>query len=254
MNSKKICFAFSQILLIMQNISDGYVISTSNQNYYNVDSFTSSKNKSVLQKKKKEWTHRSMEYYFKLMRDYPSQVHCNEEENNDEAILQRQVDEQIAKRLYFARRKIKSGVLHHAERIYRKLIDDIMFDPELKERCDHSTLAVSTLLLALLLQRMGDIKGTRSTFLNFFRTVEADGEKYLDCCCSAKVLQAFALFEMKQGHQKKSLELITKAVKIDNSLASILKWKQFRDAYSAHSSSVRFSHIRNQLGNIAFSP
>jgi hypothetical protein len=51
-----------------------------------------------------------------------------------------------------------------------------------------------------------------------------------ECACSAKVLQAYALFEMKRGHSLKSLDLATKAIKLDKSLASILKWKQFRDA------------------------
>ena len=50
------------------------------------------------------------------------------------------------------------------------------------------------------------------------------------CTCSAKVLQAFALFEMKNGHSAKSLEIIQRAVKMDESLRPVLAWKQFRDA------------------------
>ena len=51
-----------------------------------------------------------------------------------------------------------------------------------------------------------------------------------ECVCSAKVLQAFALFEMKQGNSLKSLQLVQKAVQLDPTLRPVLKWKQFRDA------------------------
>jgi hypothetical protein len=74
---------------------------------------------------------------------------------------------------------------------------------------------------------MGDIKGTRSVFLRFFRIVGEDEVR--ECRCSAKVLQAFALFEMKQGHGLKSYFLALKAVALDESLAPVLRWKQFRD-------------------------
>ena len=54
----------------------------------------------------------------------------------------------------------------------------------------------------------------------------------MKCKCSAKVLQAFALFEMKCGHAQKSLFLVVKAVAMDETLAPVLKWKQFRDVES----------------------
>lgn len=82
----------------------------------------------------------------------------------------------------------------------------------------------------LLLQKMGDVKGARSTFLKFFRVVFVKGEGCFeenDGKSSAKVLQAYALFEMKRGNAKKSRELVAKAVSIDASLAPVLKWKQF---------------------------
>lgn len=128
-------------------------------------------------------------------------------------------------------RKIKSSTLDHAEYIYRSIIYELM--NEAKEDgggCDHAKLAVSTLLLALLQQRTGDIKGTRSTFLNFFRiaVVEIENEDK-ECACSAKVLQAYALFEMKRGNGRKSLEIVEKAVRLDKELRPVLEWKQFRD-------------------------
>ena len=80
------------------------------------------------------------------------------------------------------------------------------------------------------MQRVGDTKGTRAVFLNFFRRVAMDeDDDEIECSCSAKVLQAYALFEMKNGHERKSLEIIKKAVQMDNELSPVLGWKQFRD-------------------------
>jgi hypothetical protein len=137
----------------------------------------------------------------------------------------------LAKKHYFALRKIKDGQHRHAELIYRRIIDEIMNEEE-DGHCDHAKLAVTTLLLALHCQRMGDLKQTRSVFLNFLRVVKADssGDEVLECACSAKVLGAYALFEMKQGHVKKSLEIAQMAVQFDQALKPVLNWKQFRDA------------------------
>jgi len=55
-------------------------------------------------------------------------------------------------------------------------------------------------------------------------------EEGTECHCSAKVMQAYALFEMQQGHSRKSYEIIQKALQFDRSLAPVLQWKQFRDA------------------------
>jgi hypothetical protein len=70
---------------------------------------------------------------------------------------------------YFALRKIKDGKPQHAEQIYRRIIDELLHEEE--DGCDHAKLAVTTLLLALLLQRTGDSKNTRSVSLHFFRIV-----------------------------------------------------------------------------------
>jgi hypothetical protein len=161
----------------------------------------------------------------------------------------------LAKKHYFALRKIKDGKPTHAESIYRRIIADMIQsindhnDKEDEEKgCDHAQLAVTTLLLALHLQRTGaPPQRTRSVFVNFVRvavvgttgtgtgttttTTHADHEEeHPECACSAKVLQAFALFEMKQGNQLKSLQLVQKAIQLDQTLQPILKWKQFRDA------------------------
>ena len=72
--------------------------------------------------------------------------------NNDEPEYQEQFAI-LAKKHYFALRKIKSGNLHHAEYIYRKIIDELSHEED--GHCDHAKLAVTTLLLALLLQTNG---------------------------------------------------------------------------------------------------
>lgn len=171
---------------------------------------------------RRDWIDKSLDYYSKVMREERrrslGQVKDYEEYNKDFL--------QLAKKHYFALRKIKDGKPQHAEHIYRKIIDELVHEED--GGCDHAKLAVTTLLLALLLQRTGDSKNTRSVFLNFFRTVVAAADDH-ECACSAKVLQAFALFEMKQGNELKSLEIVLKAVKLDPTLQPVLNWKQFRD-------------------------
>ena len=180
-----------------------------------------------IEQQRQDWIDRSVKYYSKIMsqekrknlgqiKDPTSQVY------RDEFYL-------LANRHYFALRKIKSGKFKHAELIYRKIIHDIM--NEEGEECDHAKLAVTTLLLALHLQRMGDLKKTRAVFLQFFRIVVIENAgNDEECACSAKVLGAYALFEMKQGLKLKSLEIAKKAIQFDPELEPVLQWKQFRDA------------------------
>ena len=170
-----------------------------------------------------EWNRKSKDYYSKIMREQRrknmGQVTCIE---TDEDFV-------LAQKHYFALRKIKEGKNRHAEIIYRRIINEIMSE-EQRGDCDHAKLAVTTLLLALHCQRMGDLKKTRSVFLNFFRVVIVENEESLtECACSAKVLGAYALFEMKQGNKIKSLEIAEKAVQLDDELGPVLSWKQFRD-------------------------
>ena len=111
------------------------------------------------------------------------------------------------------------------------------------------------LLLTLLLQRKPNhVKETRAVFVEFFRIVTQDSNQdpasrhhhhhhhrrrdrdgsssasFKECTCSAKVLQAFALFEMKQGRVKKAYSLAKMAVEMDPELEPLLRWKQFRVA------------------------
>ncbi|CAJ1967117.1 unnamed protein product [Cylindrotheca closterium] len=139
------------------------------------------------------------------------------------------LDKTTAIKHYFALTKIRDGEHNQAEAIYRRIISEIMNEDE-DGHCDHSKLAVTTLLLALHCQRMGDIKKARSVFLNFFREAIVGNEGHIDeCACSAKVLGAFSLFEFKQGNKKKAYEIAQKAVELDRELMPLLKWKQFEE-------------------------
>lgn len=171
---------------------------------------------------RKEWIDQSILYYSKVMREERRRA-LGQLRNNEDP--EEYVD--LANKHYFALRKIKDGKPAHAEIIYRRIIDELVAS-EAGEECGHAKLAVTTLLLALHLQREGyPARKTRQVFVSFFRLVlNSDDE----CACSAKVLQAFALFEMKQGNSLKSLFIAQRAVEMDPNLEPILKWKQFRDA------------------------
>jgi len=174
------------------------------------------------EQRKKEWNDRSLEYYATVRRLERSGQKNLED---DKKILQE------AHLHYFALTKIRDHNFRHAEVIYRKSVEKKMQQREEEGECDHAALAVSTLLLALHLQRQGKdsetIKKTRSVFLRFFRIVGQDDVQ--TCACSAKVLQAYALFEMKRGFSRKSVELLKQAVAMDENLRPVLSWKQFRD-------------------------
>lgn len=172
------------------------------------------------------WLDQSISYYSKVMREERRRNLGQIKDDVLEPGYQEEF-ETLARKHYFALRKIKDGKPRHAEMIYRRIIDELLQEED--GQCDHAKLAVTTLLLALLLQRTGDCKATRSVFLSFFRVAVLEREEGTECACSAKVLQAYALFEMKQGNARKSFELVKRAVEMDHSLAPVLQWKQFRD-------------------------
>jgi hypothetical protein len=177
---------------------------------------------------RKDWEGKSVDYYSKVMREERRRTKglLSEQENNPEGFAR------LAKQHYFAYRKIKDGQHRHAEVIYQRIIREIKNEDE-DGHCDHAKLAVTTLLLALHCQRMGDLKKTRSVFLNFFRTVIVqNGDAIEECACCAKVLGAYALFEMKQGNRFKSLRIAQRAAQLDEALLPVLQWKQFREVQS----------------------
>jgi hypothetical protein len=130
---------------------------------------------------------------------------------------------------YFARGKIKNGKPHHAETIYRRLVDELSRPLKEEEDCDFSNLAVPTLLLALLLQREERYDDARTVFEGFSHVLLTSGKSH-KCCCSARVLQAHALFEMKQENPTRAVELIFRAVRMDKTLRPVLQWQQFQRA------------------------
>jgi tetratricopeptide (TPR) repeat protein len=172
---------------------------------------------------RRAWLDQSLLYYSKVMREERrralGQLTVTEDATNEhpEYIT-------LAEHHYFALRKVKDGKPHHAERIYRRILQQLQRD-EAEHKCDQAPRAVTTLLLALHMQRTGDAKKTRAVFVQFLRDIQ---DHQGECACSAKVLQAFALFEMKQGNELKSLELVQQAIGLDPSLQPILNWQQFR--------------------------
>ena len=204
---------------------------------------------------RRDWVDKSIRYYSTVMREERRKQLGQITQPQDAAteVAAQMEFERLAYQHYFALRKVKDGKPHHGERIYRRIINELQQEVAVGDsveggepqqqppppHCDHAKFAIATLLLALHMQRTNQsVKATRSVFLNFFRTVVAasqtnhqhddDGEDH-QCACSAKVLQAFALFEMKQGNELKSLEIVLHAIRYDPSLNTILKWKQFRD-------------------------
>ena len=187
---------------------------------------------------RQEWNERSFSYYSKILREEKRRISG---QISDDVVASKEYQqdfEKLAKKHYFALRKIKEGRYDHAEIIYQRIIRDIFQEQkDVSESCDHAKLAVTTLLLALHCQRMGDPKKARSVFLRFFREVTRknninandNGEDHHQCACSAKVLCAFALFEMRKGNKFKSLDIAHKAVQFDPTMEPLLKWKEFRE-------------------------
>ena len=186
-------------------------------------SFSGEESQSLLDIRQKKWFNESMKYYASVSRKQNDLSHDHDAQDEENFL-------QVAGMHYFALTKVRNKEFKHAEVIYRKLIESSFTERSEKGYCDHSSLAVTTLLLALHLQRQGadaeTTKKTREVFLRFFRLVGEDDVK--TCSCSAKVLQAYALFEMKRGLSQKSLELIQQAISMDESLAPILEWNQFK--------------------------
>ena len=195
--------------------------------------------------RKAEWIELSVQYYSTVMRKNNKK---KRQQNNIIALTTSQVDDnrlqaqtllddrrfvELATKHYYARNLIKVGKWTAAEKIYRRIIRQLTDEANSADgHCDHAKLAISTLLLALHVQRSGDVKAARAVFLEFFRRVAVASNEDADhkCECSAKVLQAYALFEMKNGHSLKSLQILHRAVEMDGGVRPVLEWKQFRDA------------------------
>lgn len=209
---------------------------------------------------KNEWINNSLQYYNRITR-------------GAEHVQQSPTYLKSAMENYFAREKIKKNKPEHAESIYRRLIKDehtthhagaiaaaVVGVKEEEHECDFSNLAVPTLLLGLLLQREGRFNDARIVFEGFSHVLEEasnanannDGVSRAGthihmCCCSARVLQAHALFEMKQDNPLKAVELIISAVKMDKKLRPVLRWKLFKDAFVQYQSPEQRQQRRKRL-------
>lgn len=224
--------------------------------------FSTVRNQAGLSQRRNEWIERSVQYYSTVMRTKSSGGSFSTTSTtpsssevalltNDDSEYEYEYDKDfvvLATKHYYSRLLIKMGKFELAEKLYRRIIYQLTSEEE-EDQCDHTKLAVSTLLLALHMQRTDDIKATRAVFLDFFRRVatssgQNENEEINQCSCSAKVLQAYALFEMKNGHSAKSLEIIKLAVKMDEKLTPVLGWKQFQDAAAGREYVPTFSFRR----------
>lgn len=201
---------------------------------------------------KNEWMNNSLRYYSQITRGSSTGSVDTTAASSSSALQQQQQSPTYLKSAmenYFAREKIKKNKPHHAERIYRKLLKD--FSPKVvEEECEFCHLAVPSLLLALLLQREGRINDARVVFDGFKHVLDQSMKtssssskggrhRIVACSCSARVLQANALFEMKQNNPIKAAELIIRAVRMDRTLRPVLRWKQFREALIDYSTVQR---------------
>ena len=158
----------------------------------------------------------------------------------------------LAARTYFAHTKVKNGMSHKAETIYRRLMKEIEMDNDNDNDCDcdFGRLAIPTLLLALMLQREDRLDDARTVFEGFHRSIV--GHRGIKCCCSARVMQAFALFEMKQGESVRAMEILFVAIRLDKKVRPVLKWKQFRRAMELQKQQHALSGVGGNWMNILY--
>ncbi|KAG7369493.1 hypothetical protein IV203_027239 [Nitzschia inconspicua] len=189
---------------------------------------------------REEWIQNSLQYYRTITR------------GADKVLDDNPLYLQNAMESYFARQKIKEGKAHHAETIYRRLLQEMTLEKshhhhhhspaDEENECCLSSIAVPTLLLGLLLQREGRTEDARTVFESFVyllnrrrrskrrKLTKTEGHDCFSCCCCARVFQAFALFEMKQGNPQRAVKLIQQAIRMDRTLRPVLRWKLFQDA------------------------
>ena len=178
------------------------------------------------------WIEGSLKYYATITRGSRHSPRHQRDDTESMAVVDPQYLK-LAMENYFAREKIKMGKAHHAETIYRRLMEEMVphQHDQQEEPCDFSSLAVPTLLLALLLQREERFDDARSVLEGFTYIFDSLGEKKQHkCCCSARVFQAYALFEMKQDNPQRAVQLMFRAIRLDKNLRPVLRWRQFRNA------------------------
>lgn len=116
-----------------------------------------------------------------------------------------------------ARKAIKKGRLESARNMYGHILHQFP-QPSFTGTKD---MAQTYLLLALLEQRTGNYDGARAAFEEGIRKMPWH---------SAQLLQAYALFESRQGDMQHALQLVRHAVTKDPSLKPVLRWRMFKEA------------------------
>jgi len=201
---------------------------------------------------KNQWIRNSVQYYNRITR-------------GAEHVQQSPTYLKSAMENYFALEKLRNNKPRHAETIYRRLMNELHpsntnsntngnHDDGCTQHkdCEFSQLAVPTLLLGLLLQREGRFEDARTVFEGFSHALEQannNTNKPHACCCSARVLQAHALFEMKQDNPVRAVELIRRAIRMDRNLRPVLRWKLFRDAVAEYQTVQRDNRQRERQRN-----
>lgn len=107
--------------------------------------------------------------------------------------------------LTFSNRAIKRGALDDAQRAYEVAISNY-------------GSGEAYLLAALHHRRTGRIEEARDTFSAGILQNRNDG----------RLMQAWGLFESKYGHMDRAVRLLRRAVDLDPSLSSVLRWRIFR--------------------------
>lgn len=104
----------------------------------------------------------------------------------------------------------------------------------------HKPTSSSYLLLALHLQRMGATSRARQIFRQGVAEFRND----------PKLLQAWGLFESKQGNLERAKKLIMRAVAADPSLCPVLRWKRFQAETTPAASPLITTTARRRTSSI----
>lgn len=123
---------------------------------------------------------------------------------------------------------------------------------EENETLDHICVAKTYLLLALHLQRIGDIDGARSAFREGAERFEADAEQRGCEHCRSEAAQLYlswGLLESKQDKFEFAWLLVTKAVQLDQDKIGVLRWRIWDPRQNPRIS--RFPDAKKAQGELA---
>ena len=100
------------------------------------------------------------------------------------------------------------------------------------------------MLTALLWQRTGSVEAARAAFRDGSLAWDPNASSSAeDARAHAQLLQAWGLFEQRQGNAGVALALVRDAVRVDGSLSRILNWKMFRGDDSAAPKGLRADFV-----------